>query len=247
MNYAIILAAGRGTRMAATRNKALLPLAGRPLLLHSVDTLLLAGAEVLLVAAEEELAEVATLAPGCALVRGGATRRASEWRGLHALRDRLQPDDVVALHDAARPLVAGADALRVFQAARAAGAALLAQPADAALLRLAAAAPGESAWPTVVEAVAASRIWRAQTPQAARASWLLDAYERAEQHSFEGTDTAAVLDWAGYPVQVVAATGPNPKITVAADIPLAEAMLAAEGSRMAEKGTRRTSRGGEAA
>ena len=236
--------------MAANRNKALLPLAGRPLLLYSVETLLIAGAEVLLVAAEEELAEVAALAPGCAVVRGGATRRASEWCGLRALRNRLEPDDVVALHDAARPLVACADVVRVYEAARAAGAALLAQPVDAPLLRPAAtAAPGSAVPAAVIEAVAASSIWRAQTPQAARAAWLLDAYGRAERHHFEGTDTAAVLDWAGYPVEVVEATRPNPKITVAADIPLAEALLAGDGSRMAEKGAagRHASGGGEAA
>ena len=77
----------------------------------------------------------------------------------------------------------------------------------------------------VARSYTAQQIWRAQTPQAAHADQLLDAYRRAAADGFIGTDTAAVLAQYGYPVRIVPATAENPKVTVPADLPLAEAIL----------------------
>ena len=219
--------------MAAGRNKALLTLAGRPLLLHSVETFWACCDRLLVVAAEGDLPAVRALLPaGVVIVAGGPTRHCSEANALAALRPDLAPTDVVAIHDAARPLVLPADVRAVLSTAADHGAAMLAAPATLPALRLHRAVPlpsqgdrvGEGAL-RVAQAYPAAELWRAQTPQAARAAWLLDAYDCAAHDAFDGTDTAAVLSRAGYAVRIVPATGDNPKVTVPPDLGLAESLL----------------------
>jgi len=203
--------------MAAGRNKALLALAGRPLLRHSVETFHACCDRVMVVAAPGEVGEIQALLPReVGVIAGGATRHASEWNALAALRSSVAAADVIAFHDAARPLVAAGDVRAVLAAATAHGAAMLAAAADLPALAL---EVGQ-----VARAYAASELWRAQTPQAARAAWLFEAYDRAVGEAFDGTDTAAVLSRAGHPVHLVPATAPNPKITVPADLAQTEAL-----------------------
>ncbi|MDE3074664.1 MAG: 2-C-methyl-D-erythritol 4-phosphate cytidylyltransferase [Chloroflexota bacterium] len=230
-DYAVVLAAGRGERMGGERNKALLPLGGRPLLLHSVETMRRCVGQVMVVAGAAGLTEVRALLPDCEVILGGATRQESEWRALSALRSRVAAGDVIALHDAARPLVVAADVRAVFREAAATGAAMLARAAALPLLALTAGpdrtSEGHPAGAAVVAGTYQPRsIWCAETPQAARAEMLLDAYERAMRDGFLGTDTAAVLVRCGYRVRILASTGANPKITVPSDVQLAERLLA---------------------
>jgi 2-C-methyl-D-erythritol 4-phosphate cytidylyltransferase len=205
--------------MAAGRNKALLELAGGPMLLHSVDTFRAICERLVVVSAASDMGAVRLLAGDAVVVEGGATRHSSERSALQALRDQLAAGAVAAIHDAARPLVTGADVEAVFAAAEKQGAAMLAVPSEAPLV--------EVAEGRVRRAYPAGDVWRAQTPQAARGEWLLQAYDRAAAERFEGTDTAAVLAFAGFRVRVVAATAPNPKITVPEDLAEAERLLTA--------------------
>jgi 2-C-methyl-D-erythritol 4-phosphate cytidylyltransferase len=203
--------------MQAGRNKVLLELAGKPLLLYAVETFRACCDRLLVVSAEADLPVIRELQPEVELASGGSTRHGSEWNALQALRATLEPDDLVAIHDAARPLIAADDVQAVLAAAGSHGAAMLAIPADQPALQL----DGTH----VARGYAAAAIWRAQTPQAARAPWLLDAYTHAAADAFTGTDTAAVLASYGYAVRVVPATAPNPKVTVPADLPAAEGLL----------------------
>jgi 2-C-methyl-D-erythritol 4-phosphate cytidylyltransferase len=215
----VILAGGRGERMAAGRNKALLDLAGRPLLLHSLTTFAACCDRLVVVGAVGDLPAIRGLVPtGTLVVEGGASRHGSEWRALQSLRAVVGEDDLVAIHDAARPLVLEADVRAVLREAERHGAAMLGAPSDSPALTL---ADGR-----VAMAYPREDLWRAQTPQAGRGSWLFQAYEMAAASDFDGTDTAAVLQRAGYPVRVVAASGENPKVTVAADLADAENLLA---------------------
>lgn len=216
----VILAAGRGERMRAGRNKALLPLAGRPMLLHSVEALGACLGRLLIVAAEADMDEVGRLAPSLPLVAGGATRQESEWLALRALRNAVGDAGLVILHDAARPLVAIEDVRAVCREADRWGAAMLARPAQRCLLQISAG--------TVKQARDRTELWRAETPQAARMGMLWPAYQRAAREGFQGTDTAAVLAHAGYEVRIAPASGPNPKITTPQDLPLAELLLGAD-------------------
>ena len=215
----VILAAGRGERMKAGRNKALLPLGGRPLLLSSVDALAACVGRLLVVAAEADMEEIGRLVPHVPLVAGGSTRQESEWLALRALRNAAGEADVIVLHDAARPLVSAADVSAVCRAAGERGAAMLARPVQRPLLEVSDA--------EVRQARDGADVWRAETPQAARMGWLWPAYQSAVKEGFAGTDTAAVLAHAGREVWIVVATAPNPKITTPEDLLAAERMLAA--------------------
>ena len=218
----VVLAAGAGTRVGAEVNKVLLPLAGRPLLAHSVVTALAVDGvrRVLVVVAPGERDAVAeALAPHLGdgevlLVQGGPTRHASEWAALRAMRREIESGavDVVAIHDGARPLADARLFAETIDAARRHGGAIPVVPVDM-LLRI----DGTPA-PAGLAAV--------QTPQAFRAAVLLAAHAAAAAEGFEATDTAAVLTrYADVRVAAVASTSHNLKVTFAEDVALAEALL----------------------
>ncbi len=231
---ALVLGAGSGSRLreslasASARNalpaKAFVRLAGRSLLARSIDALLASGAVDLVqpVLPAEDLARwpavVAELADAgrvAAPVAGGATRQASARAGLAAL-----PPDVrwVAVHDAARPLVSPEDVTRVLAAAREYGAALLAAPLRDTIHRV---ANGAVAATPEREAHVA-----ALTPQAFRTDWLREALDKAEQGGIVATDDAALVARLGRAVRVVLGSPDNVKITTAADLLVAERVLA---------------------
>src|SRR5438105_2091444 len=103
--------------MRAGRNKVLLELAGRPLVVYAAETFRACCDRLLAVSAEADVETIRSLLPDVAVIPGGATRHGSEWNALQALRASLAPDDVVAIHDAARPLVSAADVRGVLETA----------------------------------------------------------------------------------------------------------------------------------
>jgi len=214
--------------MGAGRNKAFLPLGGRPMLAWSLS-LFQASAEVdlvLLVVAEGDLAESERLvlaeraAKVKQVVQGGATRQESEWIGLGAARRHMDQDAVVLVHDAARPFPP-ASRLPALVAAARRGGAILAVPASRAVVAardgMVAGYPGD--------------LWAAQTPQAFILRRILQAHERARGAGFAATDTAAVYEWGGGSVRVVEGSAENVKVTTPADLALAEAIAARRGPR----------------
>lgn len=235
----VVLGAGSGSRVGAGVNKVLLPLAGRPVLAWSVLTALGTPGvgRVLVVARADELDEVAeALAPHLpledagaddegrgrpevGLVAGGATRHASEARALRSLAADVEAGrtDLVVVHDGARPLAPAALFTAVLEAARTSGGALPGAPVAGVLTR------GLQQVPDALVGV--------QTPQAFRAGPLLEAYRRADDDGFEGTDTAACFSrYADLPVVAVASGPTNLKVTWPEDLALAEELLGRTGS-----------------
>lgn len=229
---AVILCAGQGSRMRSDRNKVLLPLAGRPLLVWTVEAFARTPAvdDILLVAHPAEVEHVREvisayeLAGVSDVIAGGVTRHQSEARALEALRPRIVSGEVgVALiHDGARPLIKPEEIAALVAAASAHGGAILGTPIDAneTLARL---TPDG----TVGELLPTGDLWRAQTPQAFAARELLAAYDAAYQSGFEGTDTAATYQRLGRAVEMVAGSPDNLKVTTPDDLLRAEALLAA--------------------
>jgi 2-C-methyl-D-erythritol 4-phosphate cytidylyltransferase len=223
----VLLAAGSGRRVGAERNKVLLPLDGRPVLAHSVRTALdVEGVHrVVVVIREEDRDEVAeSLAPYLGshdvwLVAGGAERHDSEYAALRALRRDIEGGeiDVVAIHDAARPLASPALFRDVVDVASARGAAVPAVPATGLSNADGSLAPAD--------------LVGVQTPQAFRAGPLLTAYDAAAADSFVGTDTAACLErYADTPIARVDGERRNLKITFAEDLRLAGELIALDAS-----------------
>jgi len=213
----IVAAAGSGLRLGADLPKALVPLAGRPLVCWAVQTLLDGGVDEVVVAvpAAEESRFQAALPSGIRLLHGGATRTASVRAALAAVTDA----DVVLIHDAARPLTPPDVVARVL-AALAAGA-----PAVVPVLPVVdtvVVVEGEA----ITDAVPRATLRRVQTPQGFDRAALVAAYAALDDDA-ELTDDAAVVRAAGHPVATVAGDERAAKVTVAHDLALAELQVRA--------------------
>jgi 2-C-methyl-D-erythritol 4-phosphate cytidylyltransferase len=219
----VVLAAGAGTRVGAEVNKVLLPLGGVPVVARSVQVACAVPGvrRVVLVVRDGEQDVVratvepflADEPPEVAMVVGGATRHASEWAALTLLADDIEAGalDVVAMHDAARPFAGVALYEAVLAAALEHGGAI-----PVAHLPDLVAADGR---PLPGDLVGV------QTPQAFRAADLLGAHRQAAAEGFEATDTAGILArYTDLPVAAVDSDEGNLKITVAADLVVAEAL-----------------------
>lgn len=221
----VVLAAGSGRRVGAERNKVLLDLDGLPILAHSVRTALQVDGvhRILVVVRPEDRDEVsAALAPHLGehdlwLVDGGPERHDSEEKALDALRADIESGeiDVVAIHDAARPLASAELFTAVLQAADARGAVPVTRVprlsnADGSL------APRD--------------LVTVQTPQAFPAAPLLAAYDAARADGFTGTDTAASLErYTGLSITAVPGESDNLKVTFPEDLALAVELIRAAG------------------
>ena len=218
---AVVAAAGSGSRLGASVPKALVRLAGRPLVCWSVDALRAGGVDRVVVAvpAAERAAFAAVLGPDVALVDGGATRTASVRAALAAARDAGARVDAVLVHDAARPLTPPDVVARVL-AALAAGA-----PAVVPVLPVVDTTVVVDDAGTVTSDVPRAQLRRVQTPQGFAADVLAAAYA-ALGPGAELTDDAAVVRAAGVPVATVPGDERSAKVTVPHDLALAELQVA---------------------
>ncbi|MGZ5427940.1 MAG: 2-C-methyl-D-erythritol 4-phosphate cytidylyltransferase [Thermoanaerobaculia bacterium] len=218
---ALIPAAGFGTRFHDAGPKALVPLAGRPMLLHALERLAASKRVREAVIAispghEDAFRKVLAVAPvPCTLVEGGVTRRESVARAFLAATFESE-DDLVLVHDAARPLVDPAEVAAVVDAAEKTGAAIAGYSVVETIKRVHGGA--------VVETVPRTDLFAATTPQVFRASLLRPAV--AKEGGSEATDDAELVERTGGTVTVVLTSRWNIKITYPEDLAWAEAFLA---------------------
>ena len=231
-NFALIcVAAGVGRRFGRDTPKAFVPLAGMPMYRHAIACF----------AARDDLLEVVVVgpdghdvpdldwpshprrpAPLCHTVVGGRQRTDSVRAGLDALQTACM---WVAIHDAARPIITPDRVDAVLEVAYTHGAAIAATPVRDTLKQV---ADGTR----IQRTVARAGLWQAQTPQVFRRDWIVEAYAHlVPGHDADVTDDAMLVERLGHPVHVVDATVENLKITYAADLALAEAILARRGPK----------------
>ena len=218
---AIIVAAGGGKRMGGAQNKALLPLAGRPVLAHVLEMWQGLAIQIVVAARADDWQAVSAItAPygkAARLTAGGEHRSVSVALALKAL-DNNTPPELIAVHDAARPLTAVSDIKRVIEAAKRAGAAILAAPLDNTIRRRSEEFCGET--------LPREQLLAAQTPQVFRGEWLMAAYAAADKAALAAaTDDAALVMAAGYPCAYVWAEHANFKLTRQEDMAMAEAII----------------------
>src|SRR4030042_4393217 len=214
---AIIVAAGAGKLFGSAKQFALLR--GKPVLERSLEAF----------EAHPEVDEIVLVLPAeeggarygkgggkvVAVVRGGERRQDSVVRGFEKV-DSL-PADIVLVHDGVRPLVSREVITRVIAAARKCGAAVAAVPVEDTIK--------EAAGGLVVRTLEREDLLRVQTPQAFSGEVLDRALKKAREDGFYGTDEAALVERTGHPVVVVPGDRRNIKITTAADLKIAEALL----------------------
>ncbi|MGE5767347.1 MAG: 2-C-methyl-D-erythritol 4-phosphate cytidylyltransferase, partial [Bacteroidota bacterium] len=215
---ALIVAAGRGQRFGGSLPKQYAPLAGVPLLHHTLRAFAAHPAVATLRAVihpdDRPLYDAAAEGLGLAEpVAGGASRQESVRRGLESLAG--DPPDRVLIHDGARPFVSAAVIDRVLAALDAGPAAIAALPVVDTLKR--------GAEGRIAGTQDRAGLWAAQTPQGFRFGEILAAHRAAQGE--ELTDDAAVAERAGLAVALVEGSRENMKVTSQEDLAVAERWL----------------------
>lgn len=225
--FAILPAAGLGTRMAGPQPKQFLALDGVPILIHSLRAF--AAAErvktIYVAVRATEIERVAAqaaefgFADRVRVVEGGDNRQESVAHALAALP--AEADDIVLVHDAVRPLIDAATIDRTIDAVIEHGAAIVGLPAVDTIKQVQRTAHGA----VITSTIPREFIVQAQTPQGFRFGLLKKAFAEATTDGFVGTDEASVVERAGLPVVVVPGSQVNLKITQPGDLELAEFYL----------------------
>ena len=224
--YALIPAAGAGTRLRGEISKQYLPLVGKPMLWHAVKSVCVPQVESVFVVLAPGDAEFARhdwrafegrLEP---LYCGGATRRDSVYNGLVAAMAAVDADDWLLVHDAARPCLPKTDLENLIRETgedRVGG--ILALPVAETVKR---AARDEAGTQRISGTEDRSELWLAQTPQMFRFGLLMEALKKAKDTV---TDEAAAVEQMGLRPRLVTGSRDNLKVTFAEDLTIAEAIL----------------------
>ncbi len=222
--WAVLPAAGGGSRMGLSRPKQYLPLKGRALIEWSLGALLecswIDGVVVVLVKSDQEFATLPVARhPKLVMTTGGAARADSVLAGLKAVALRTTAFSAVhvLVHDAARPCLEVASIEQLVDEADDKHGGLLALPCTDTLKR------GKQN--KVVETVDRAFYWRAQTPQLFRLDLLTPALEECRARDLVVTDEASAMERAGFHPRLVRGRESNIKVTYPEDLPLAEFWL----------------------
>jgi 2-C-methyl-D-erythritol 4-phosphate cytidylyltransferase len=221
--WCVVPAAGRGTRVGGDCPKQYLPLAGRPLIEHTLERIAMhpaiAGLLVTLAAGDAHWQQRSMLHGKPVLTAtGGAERNESVLAGLDALPAEVAGEAFVLVHDAARPCVRQADISRLIEQGMACGGGLLGAPLRDTLKRADGAGHSESTEPR-------DHRWRAFTPQMFRRGALSAALREAARRGIGVSDEAMAMELAGFSPLLVEGAEDNIKVTTAADFALAEFLL----------------------
>jgi len=223
VNSAILVAAGKGTRMGPGVEKLLLDVAGQPVIAHTWQRFndAVCVDELTLVVRAGMQSEFAALAAKFGFrkphrfVVGGVERQDSVWNGLEALSPKTE---IVAIQDAARPCTGEALIAATIKAARETGAAVAAQAMTDTIKE---SADGK----LIARTMDRSRLWSVQTPQTFRVEVIRRALAEVRRQKMVVTDDTAACELIGQPVRLVPSATPNPKVTMLSDLPFIEALL----------------------
>jgi 2-C-methyl-D-erythritol 4-phosphate cytidylyltransferase len=226
MTSAILVAAGKGTRMGPGVEKLFLELRGCPIIAHTwrrfeeadcVDHIVVVVREGM----EPQIVELAAryqFHKPFQIVRGGEERQDSVWNGLEALPANTE---IVAIQDAARPCSSLELIAATIEAARETGAAVAAQPITDTVK--------ESADGKLIErTLDRRRLWAVQTPQSFRTDVIRRALSQVRLRGLQVTDDTAACELIGQPVRLITLPHPNPKATRPEDLPYIESLLPAQ-------------------
>ncbi|SFC60675.1 2-C-methyl-D-erythritol 4-phosphate cytidylyltransferase [Parapedobacter composti] len=225
-NYAIIVAGGAGSRMGTAVPKQFLPLNGTPVMMHAINAFYNSNSSPSIIAVLP-----ATLRDQWAalckehgftiphtVADGGKTRFQSVKNGLAVVRQLASdlPQSLIAVHDAARPLVTPALIDKTYAAASRTAAAALATPCTNSVRLVSNNGLKNNAYRREL-------VYLMQTPQTFNGAVLYEAYEQPEEETY--TDDASVVERKGYPLTLVKGDTRNIKITFPEDLRIAELLI----------------------
>ena len=218
----IVVAAGEGRRLGGGGDKLFIPLGGRPLLACTllnfqhcpgVDQIILVTSSQVEERYLREIEEGLDLSKVIAIVRGGARRQDSVYRGLTAFSS---PPEIVLIHDGDRPFISPDLIGEVIKQISPRGGAMAAVPAKDTVKW--------SEGTYIKKTLDRSRIWLAQTPQGFLYREILQAHQEARERNRQVTDDAALIEERGGKIKIVPGSYDNIKVTTPEDIELARAI-----------------------
>jgi len=217
-NYAIVVAGGAGSRMHSDRPKQFLELAGRPILMHTLDAFAKCGLDINLILVLpsdhlntwKELTQKHNYQTSHQTTTGGATRFDSVRNGLTVIED----DGLVAIHDGARPLISTKVIQRTFRQAEISGNGIAAVQVKDSIRQI---VEGKN------KAVDRSQFYSVQTPQTFKIDLIKAAFAACQSNAF--TDDASVAEAFGEKIELVEGSYDNLKITTPEDLVIATSIL----------------------
>lgn len=224
MNTAIILAAGKGTRMNAGMNKQFILLNDKPLLAQTlevfqssktIDSIILVTSRDELQFCKEQILDAYGFDKVDKLICGGSERQQSVFNGIRSLDKNCS---VVVIHDGARPIVPNGIIERCIEGAEIYGAVSAGMPAKETIKIL-----NEDGF--VEYTPERGRVWITQTPQAFKPDIIRKAHEMAGIKGIVGTDDAFLVEHMGIKVKMIEGSYENIKVTTPEDLIIAEAIM----------------------
>ena len=216
MNFSVIVTAGGSSSRYGKTNKLLEKLDGKEVSMHSIEAFLPFNPQEIIVSSSESLEPVIrslTKNIECVkIVRGGSSRQESIFNALSAC---CSPD-IVAIHDAARPLIKKDDIEKCIKKAQETKAAIVAVRAVDTIKRV-------DANGKIIETPDRKFLWAVQTPQIFDYNLIFDVHKKLKGQSF--SDDAGMAEFLGYDVYVVEGSYSNIKITTKKDLFLAQELL----------------------
>ena len=229
MNAAVIVAAGRGSRMGLDRNKVLYPLCGEPIVVRTARAFQESGlfdGGIVVVTGESDIGEMRAMLEGAGVnvrtvVPGGADRQESVFCGVKACDENA---DIIAIHDGARPLVTREVIARTIDSAKQYGSGVAAVMLKDTIKRVDGAG-------CVVDTPLRDTLRAVQTPQTFDAKLIRQAHERFKngKDGVRATDDAMLAEWMGHTVRLTDGDVENIKLTTPEDMLLAEQVLIRRG------------------
>jgi len=224
-NYAVIVAAGKGKRMAADVSKQYIMLNGKPVVAHTLsvfdeqpdieEIVLVVGSQDI-ENVKRDIVEPYVYNKPVVVVAGGVERQNSVYNGLKAIE--AHTSDVVVIHDGVRPLVTGQMIRDSIETARTYGAAVVGVPVKDTVKRV-----DNDGF--VVSTLLREELWVVQTPQTFQYGLIREAHEKALRDGFQGTDDAALVERLGCSVKMIKGCYSNIKITTHEDLILAREFM----------------------
>ena len=221
---AVIVSAGKGHRFMEGQKKQFYLLGGKPILAHTLDqfeTCPLIRSILLVVGQEDmdyclrEVIEKYKFKKVSQIIPGGKRRQESVKNGMDALP---KDEDIVVIHDGVRPFVTKTMIEDSIHSAVRYGAVILAMPVKDTIKM-------SNPDGTVLETLDRESLWQIQTPQTFQAKVIKEAYHRATEDGFVGTDDASLVERLGVKVHILPGSYANIKITTQEDLLLANLFL----------------------
>jgi len=225
MVTAIIVAAGKGTRMQDVRRKQYLSLAGLPILTRTlvvfdkcerVEQIILVIPQDDFNFCQKNILQPAGLSGRIILVAGGERRQDSVFNGLKAVDSGCS---IVVIHDGVRPFLQNDQLIACIEGARESGACIMGVPANETLKQV-------NAADHIIQTLKRDDVWLAQTPQAFRYDLIRKAHESACVEGYSATDDASLVERLGGTVKIITGSRHNIKITIQEDFETAQNILA---------------------